>query len=610
MSDDLLPNQLARLEALEHYFSALEHGQGAALAQVLRAAESDPVLERLLLALHASIASDESVVSHPEDATLAQEAMRAAIEGSLRIAPPPQPPANNQASPMPLSSNGVSRNHWKVTQVTRGSRKMYEQGSQNNELDQFASELGRRKDSREILPDAPNRTMPMGRGSQRTPPNRALRFAQAALAVVIIVALVGGVIFALRHLGTNGHGQPNTGTRPTSDPQHVVIGSTEYGVVTAMDPASGAIRWSTNVQPGHPLQIEYIQSGIVIAVSYLGQVVSNNDTTIIYALNEQNGRIIWSQTIQGFPPLLYMDIGVLFFSYPNEAVAERAADGKTLWSVRNADVAAAAGGYVYIELNPASARLTEQKIDIATRAVVWSQVIHKAGGSLGGMLSGSIMYIVDEETQFQGEVLISQSTSVLELRASDGKVLTSFIPLASDLSNSLPVSEFGNSQSPSQQIAEGTIYYNLNSLCALGLPENKIRWCEPNSQQYSLGLNPVAALSGGTLYIGTKDLQSPTTSTTPGGASIGQNDIYNPDILAIDPANGALRWQWKGPKVADNVPQSFFDVYGGPLQLSIAVLQNRVFVATAGGVFAVDATTGKQLWRSAPKNLYYNMFAA
>ena len=62
-------------------------------------------------------------------------------------------------------------------------------------------------------------------------------------------------------------------------------------------------------------------------------------------------------------------------------------------------------------------------------------------------------------------------------------------------------------------------------------------------------------------------------------------------VKALDAATGATRWEYVSPKQQ----QADLDLtYGGVLSTAGGV----VFSASAGVVFALDAATGKELWRA------------
>lgn len=66
-----------RARAVRRYIRALETGDGDALGTVLRQAQDDATLEKLLLTLHGVYLDAEEIAIHPDDVTYARKMIQA-----------------------------------------------------------------------------------------------------------------------------------------------------------------------------------------------------------------------------------------------------------------------------------------------------------------------------------------------------------------------------------------------------------------------------------------------------------------------------------------------------------------------------------------------------
>jgi len=63
------------------------------------------------------------------------------------------------------------------------------------------------------------------------------------------------------------------------------------------------------------------------------------------------------------------------------------------------------------------------------------------------------------------------------------------------------------------------------------------------------------------------------------------SDIHGGQIVALDPANGKIEWEWKGPGPG----------YASPVIIEIAGKQ-QIVTMTNGSIVGLDAKTGAELW--------------
>lgn len=124
----------------------------------------------------------------------------------------------------------------------------------------------------------------------------------------------------------------------------------------------------------------------------------------------------------------------------------------------------------------------------------------------------------------------------------------------------------------SPALADGTLYVGTdgvrqNHLLALGT-DGKELWRFPTAKQ----IFSTPAVSGGLVYFHARD-----------------DHVY-----AVDARSGALVWKTPAP-----YPQDEFSIFADMNKSSPAVAGGRIFVGVGRDVLALDAKTGRELWRYA-----------
>ena len=101
------------------------------------------------------------------------------------------------------------------------------------------------------------------------------------------------------------------------------------------------------------------------------------------------------------------------------------------------------------------------------------------------------------------------------------------------------------------------------------------------------GLIFIPATEGAAVFTKSEEPKRGDRGTFLGSAGA-EHESTKPVVRALDPATGARRWEYFSPRIE-----------GDPLDYSglLATEGGLVFGASGGYVFALDSTTGHELWR-------------
>jgi alcohol dehydrogenase (cytochrome c) len=116
--------------------------------------------------------------------------------------------------------------------------------------------------------------------------------------------------------------------------------------------------------------------------------------------------------------------------------------------------------------------------------------------------------------------------------------------------------------------------------------------------------NPAFDPASGTIFVAATESRSVFTKLPPDRIAAGEGGIYlgggwsqvvpaTHEVLALDAATGRRKWEYTSPRDADYSGKDKPLNYGGLL----VTAGGLVFGTSGGAVFAVDADTGRELWR-------------
>lgn len=369
MSEQFSPQLHQHLYILQRYMRALDAGDPGALAELLRLAENDPALERLLLSVNEVYQSSADSVPSQQDLLRAQQIIAEA----------------GRAAGLTLPAKGVAHSHSnnapnysrrRMHLLTQTS--MQKEGKEmiTNDSDTFKTELA---DQQFTLPS----------GRQRSGRRRYL-WLQSLAAVLVVGVLLGGFLFVFTNRRTTTTFSPNSQSggllietyynakakTPVISALHTSGGSVAWtytlpqfstgpyasvnlppevvvsdGIIYAnsanhmyvLNAQTGTLLWQKTL-PGNNSSIQ--AGAILLAVDQdLLSVVSGNSAqpSTFYALNKQNGQIIWQHSI-GYNNTFTVSNGVVYLEQsptsaygPGAIVALRESDGQQLWSAPVAD---------------------------------------------------------------------------------------------------------------------------------------------------------------------------------------------------------------------------------------------------------------------------------
>ncbi len=359
-------------------------------------------------------------------------------------------------------------------------------------------------------------------------------------------------------------------------------GADGHGYVYALDGSTGRRLWRyrSRQQPFAPLLVT-VTDGVV----YLDYDAFGDDRYGVTALDARTGQVLWKRATSHFPyaPAVAAH-GVLYAlgdltADDGEArvlYALRASDGKLLWTYRDwpyhlplsvptvvGDTAYVFGSSTLSSTQPQVFLSTLYALNASDGTLVWYrqwQLNPYVGGSVPLAVANGVIYTTTQTTH-QG------AGDVYAVRASDGTVLW-HTHAAGIIGNQLAV-------------LGGTIYIPADSFVttdnaafyALDAHTGKLRVL------FRSGYSPdLLAAWNGALYVKGQDAKDPSSYA----------------LYAIDASSGAIRWYYHPERT---LPARGLLTAWGPI--------NGVVYANVGegsgenALYALDAGTGKALWRAA-----------
>jgi outer membrane protein assembly factor BamB len=364
-------HQRARERALYLYGNALERGDFATVEAVLRQAETDPVLERMLAAW------DETLLLQQAEADLT-------LEGTQKTNGKMPAPAFGQSDAVAVA-------------IVR---------------QQFLHYVEEHHMDMQIPPDETQDLLteqPVGRGGRalareapavptRLYPRRARRIFTwtAATVAVLAVAIVSGALFVSHHSPTGGHPAPITSTstpQPTAAPPSGVYINTFNGApgsapgkVYAFNPTDGSALWSANEPAGiHIAARPVLDHGTLYT---LWEDLNNDTSGIVTAFDAKSGKQRWSVALRSVVDNVTLTLvdGVIYLGLRNgQVVALDASTGSIRWrtlTAADAMVALVADGAVYVEAVNSGLSSTLYALNASDGAVRWHFLRHAALGKV------------------------------------------------------------------------------------------------------------------------------------------------------------------------------------------------------------------------------------
>ena len=479
------PQAQQHMQAARRYMNALERGDLAVVAAMLKEAEHDSSLESLLLKVNRLYQLQDGIAV-PDDELLQARRFLSILREEARL-------GTNYAS--------LSNSNTLPLSITGKNGTIQERRLQPMQI--------------ETTPIPPNSAPKRQAAPPRmTRVSRAARFMQIAAAVLIVGALIGGFLL----ISSLRHGAPRQTTQIGAQPSspHGLYFSRSDGVYR-LNVQTRKVIWHTHVAGQSPLPGRLVVIGNAV---YITSAIFGGKT--VSALDAQTGALRWSRDFPYGVGSLFMDDGLLYFfnlGFPG---------GNTPLYVVNP-----ANGSITATYTPRQAKSWYNPI-------VVDDILYYMAGSAS-------IYAV----QLPGEKLLWQKQF-------------STYPL----------------NSPTVSVQNGILYVTVT-------PEN------PSQKGW---IEAFDAHNGNKLW------QSPAVTIADGLSTLAITDtmIYvsslfenNGELLAFDVHTHALVWH--EPFEAHDM-----QVASGRLYIDYGVASHVNYPPEYEGFAALDASTGKLLWKTKP----------
>jgi outer membrane protein assembly factor BamB len=188
------------------------------------------------------------------------------------------------------------------------------------------------------------------------------------------------------------------GTPQPSPPRAIVYGSSQAGIIYAINAQDGSLRWQYRANAGGSLAQPVLLNGMLYTAS-------SNNGIVVYALNAQNGAARWLVKLNAVPMtpeqpvivnnILYLVASGQDTSFVTMVYALRIQDGAVLWHYQTTGFPSTAhfsvaGGLVYLPL--ASSTLGPLlALDAATGAVRWQAHLPGTSNSTPAVTNGLVI---------------------------------------------------------------------------------------------------------------------------------------------------------------------------------------------------------------------------
>ncbi len=249
------------VSALYRYTQSLESGDLAGVADIVRQAGQDPVLERLLLEINEVYqAADASFVSSTELARV-QDVLTPLLEQETNL-------KSNGSGPQIEQKQALSA--WQQDTQERKQETMKDSADTATTVELPAQD----ESNRPLHPPVRKR--------------RLAHFMQMLAATLVVGALLAGFLALLgsRHPGTTG---PSTGT--TSSTSSVVALNSSDGTVYALRPSDGRVLWHYATGIVDPTL------GSDTSLAVLNHVVYFAARGRVFAFQSMTGKLLWRQDV-------------------------------------------------------------------------------------------------------------------------------------------------------------------------------------------------------------------------------------------------------------------------------------------------------------------------
>lgn len=612
--------QRARERALYLYGNALERGDFATVEAVLRQAETDPMLERMLAAW------DEVLLQQAEADLMLESTQR----------------TNDKTPASAFDQSGAVAGAIVHQHVEEHHRAMPIPPDETKDLpeEQPIDIVGEQRaghggygPSREA-PAVPTRLYP-----RRT---RRIFTWSAAVAAVLAITIISAALFA-SHYASTGHPAPITNTsQPTAAPPSGVYINTYNGApgsppgaVYALNPADGTTRWSANEPAGvHIVARPVLYHG---ALYTLWEDLNNPTSGIVTAFDAKSGKQLWTVALHSVVDNITLILvgGVLYLGLRSgQVVALDTSTGTMRWHTQtsgDAMVALIADGVVYVTSAGASLASTLYALNANDGSVRWHFLRHAifskvetAAGQVYFLTEGSTDTPMSSGASAAASLACCQPQSVaLPSVGNSGGGGTTILYLLDSATGTVRWSVEYSGATVDDFMVSGSLYYlflnpqsigtePVTLIIAFGIGTLQERW------QFSVPPTPTAyiwsaALMDGGLYLTANDTLfalNPTTGEQlwkvpmasgtlcdPAICSQDQsNNLYvvsNLRLYALHRADGSLAWSSAVPQFA-----SVAAVSGQAVYISLpSIISSRTGAAQGGGMLALRASDGALLWR-------------
>jgi outer membrane protein assembly factor BamB len=492
MMNEHLPHMQYYIRTLHRYMAALEQGDLEAVSAILRRAEQDEALERMIFEIN-DVFQEKDLITVESEQVLHIHGFLASLSQAEEVKQAPF----------------YEGSHSKITSF------LYKGGRTHEERSRMMKTQSN-----------PSQVISESRYNPDKPPTRPRRFAvfmQTLAAVLVVGALLGSffVLFSSRQLPTKGSGTGSVASQP------VIALAMEDGTLSVLRADDGTALWRFTASQAGQTANSYFESP---TATIQGQVIYYAAKGQIYALQARNGTLLWHVDLSlahpgefdGSSGNIITDGGVVFVSridivngVQSTVYALRASDGTMIWHYHTGldQLLSEQNGIVYIASSDSNGSNTTLKaLQASNGTLLWSHEI----SPLSAVVSNDVLYVhaANQKTTV-GSNKVEKTLSAF--RTKDGNLIWS-------------KQVIDNSTNPIV-VEDGMIFLNDGyHFCAYQSSTGSQLWCSQND------LTP---LGGGVIaYTATHTTLYASYPTQSSGAS--KNTFMQ--VEALNTGNGVLRW--------------------------------------------------------------------
>ena len=564
MSEQFSPQLHQHLYILQRYMRALDAGDPGALAELLRLAENDPALERLLLSVNEVYQSSADSVPSQQDLLSAQQIIAEAGRAAGLTLPV-------EVVEHSHSNNAPNHSRRRMHLLTQTS--MQKEGKEmiTNDSDTFKTEQANRQFT---LPSGPQRS---GR--------RRYLWLQSLAAVLVVGVLLSGFLFVFTNRRTT------TTLLSTNSKSGGLLIETYYNaktktpMISALHTSDGSIAWTYTLPQfsAGPYASVNLPSEVVVSDG----IIYANSANHMYVLTAQTGTLLWQKTLPGNSnssiqagAVLTVDQDLLSIASGNSAqpstfYALNKQNGQIIWqhSIGDNNTFTVSNGVVYLEQSPTSAYGPGAIVALreSDGQQLWSSPV---ADPFSLIVAGNVLYAQTEHQQTPSDLGGNKEHKrLVALNTANGKLLWS-VSLVNDGASNLA---FSNNMI---LLYRQTDQPQAAKFCAYRSSDGSQAWCTSGKEGPWDEDTSKYMVANDTLYVSflaTTVDRALAEPSNPGMA-----------VEALNPQTGHASWS--------------INLSNATTINAMTIAQKALYLIENGKIVALNSATGQTLWTIAAGN--------